>query len=538
MKTQQWKWLVVALVLAALASAGALNSTQAAPERTVLRVGMSGSPRVFNPLRTTDDNSLRALEFMWRPLAWWDDDLKFQPLLAESWSISSDGLTWTFNLRRNVRWSDGTPFTANDVALTWKLLAHKATGGIWVGALRNIKGVNEYFDGKATDVEGIEVVSPNTLRVRLVAAVPEAMFLQDIQYFILPSHILRAYPPDRVNDAPFWSKPNVSIGPYIFEEYVTDQFIRLRKNPQYWQGAPAIDEVIIRLGTTDSLIAGLEKGEIDLFAIPPTEAARLKSLSHLTIHTMKGASYNRLLHINTGRPYLSDKRVRQAMAYAIDRPGIVQTAYEGYGVIVTSPSKAAWAVPPNEPKYALDVEKAKQLLKEANWNAAQEITMLVSSSSSLAQRVAAIIRESLGAIGMRVKVESVDSPTVFTRAQRFEYDLVDIGWSFNGDPNEIARVYWSENVPPAGWNIMKYKNARVDELFKQGRVTLDPQRRTAIYRELQSILADELPAIVLLRQDFLWGINNRVKGVNIRKYRKEALPTDTWNVHTWRIEGR
>jgi peptide/nickel transport system substrate-binding protein len=137
---------------------------------------------------------------------------------------------------------------------------------------------------------------------------------------------------------------------------------------------------------------------------------------------------------------------------------------------------------------------------------------------------------------MRVKVELVDSPTLFAKAQKFEYDLVDIGWSFNGDPNEIARVYWSENVPPAGWNIMRYKNARVDELFKLGRVTLDQQRRTAIYRELQAILADELPALVLLRQDFLWGINNRVKGVNIRKFRKEALPTDTWNVHTWRIE--
>jgi peptide/nickel transport system substrate-binding protein len=532
-----WTWLVLMLALSLLLPAGALEGTLAAPsDRTVLRVGMSGNPRVFNPLRTTDDNSLRALEFMWRPLAWWDDDLKFQPLLAERWNISPDGLTWTFNLRRNVKWSDGTPFTANDVAFTWKLLANKATGGIWVGALRNIKGVDEYFEGKANDVEGIEVVNDTTLRVKLVAAVPEAMFLQDIQYFILPRHVLKDFSPEKVNDAPFWNKPNVSIGPYIFEEYVPGQFIRLRKNPLHWQGEPAIDEVVIRLGTSDSLIAALEKGEIDLLAVPPTEAARLKAVSHLTIHTLKGASYNWLLHINTARTGLSDRRVRQAMAYAIDRPGIRQTVYEGYGVIVTSPSKAAWAVPPKEPKYDLDVEKAKQLLKEARWDPAQEVAILVSSSSNINQRNAAIIRESLGAIGMKVRVDLVDSPTLFARAQAGEYDLTIIGWSFNGDPNEIARVYWSTNVPPAGWNIMRYRSSRVDALFKLGRTTRDQQKRVAIYQELQSILAVDVPAIVLLRQDTLVGVNNRVKGVNIRKFRKEALPTDTWNVHTWRIE--
>jgi peptide/nickel transport system substrate-binding protein len=526
----------VFLLLVSMAlTLSSFGSSTGAPQPSILRVGLAGPPKTFNPLRTTDDYSLRPLEFMWGPLARWNDDLRFEPYFAKSWEVSPDGSTWTFHLRPEVKWSDGAPFTAEDVKFTWRMLSHKATGGIWVGSLRNIRGVNEYFDGKAKDISGIQVVDSKTLRVRLVAPAPAPMFLQDIHYFVLPSHVLKGYSPEKINDAPFWSRPHVSNGPYTFVEYKTNEYIRLRKNPTYFLGAPKIDEIIIRIGNPQALLAQFEKGEIDLLEVLPQEVARLQGFAHVKIHRLAGAWYNELLHMNVSRPYLKDKRVRQAMYYSLDRPGLAKTAYEGYAQVVVSPSKAVWAKPANEPAYAYDLEKAKQLLKDAGWSASQEVEILVASSEPAEQRIAAILKESLSEAGMATTIVQLDFPTLLTRIQKGEFDTAIVGWNFNGDPNETARVYWSKNVPPAGWNVMRYRNARVDQLYELGRATLDQSKRAQIYKELQGILDDELPAPVLVRIDKLIGVNARVQGVQPRKFRKEAFSSDLWNVQTWTI---
>jgi peptide/nickel transport system substrate-binding protein len=347
---------------------------------------------------------------------------------------------------------------------------------------------------------------------------------------------LKGYSPEKVNDAPFWNKPNVSNGPFVFVEYQTGQFVRLKRNPTYFLGAPKIDEVVIRIGNPQALLAQLEKGEIDLVPnVQPQEVARLQALPHIKVFRLPGASYNELLHTNVSRPYLSNKLVRQAMYYALDRPGIAKTAYEGYAQVVVSPSKAAWARPGSEPAYNYDPEKAKQLLKEANWNPNQVVSILVSSSDPAEQRMAAILGESFAAVGIKTKIEQADFPTLLNRLQKGDYDTSIVGWSFNGDPNETARVYWSKNTPPGGWNVMRYRNARVDQLYELGRTTLDQKKRVQIYQELQSILDDELPAPVLVRLDKLVAVNKRVQGVNPRKYRKEAFSSDLWNIEQWTI---
>lgn len=482
------------------------------PEKgRIFRVGMWSGPQTFNPYITTDGYSATVFEYagygqLFRP----DYDGVPTPYLAESYEVSEDGSEYTIHLRENAVWSDGTPVTAQDVEMSYRLHGHPDVASIMAGRYKNIKGMAAYNAGEAEDVEGLQIIDDKT--IKFVLEEPNAPFIDSLNYFVLPSHILGDVPPAELETHPYFQAPTVGCGAYKFVRYEPDQFIEFEANKDFFLGAPKIKRLILRIGTQDVLLAQLQKDELDIVNVPPGEIERVKALYDVSFVSVPGAGAQ-VLHANLQKPYFQDKRIRQAMAYALPREEMIQPLYFGQATVQNSPNNIAWAVPEDLNPYDYDPDKAKALLAEAGWDSSIKLLLRYPTGNKPREMSAPLIQSALKAIGMEVELQISDFATLLTDLKAGEYDLSLLGWTGAGDPDLVATlVYFSDNIPPAGWNIMHYKNDRVDELIKKGRLTFDQAERQKVYQELYRILNDELPVVFLWSENSLYAYNNRLQG--------------------------
>ena len=215
----------------------------------------------------------------------WDD---IEPGLAETWDTSEDGLTYTFHLRQGVKWHDGEPFTSADVIYTYQTILTKAIGSYMASTLFSVTGAEDFFNGTATDVSGLQAPDDNTVVFTL--SEPNASFLFSIltQHSIIPAHVWKDMPVDEMTKPASWEKGQIGTGPFKFVEYQPDQFLKLDPNPDAWRGAPLLDGILfVMVGTTpDAYAAALEKGDLDYAgALPATEYERLSSIDTLTMYS-------------------------------------------------------------------------------------------------------------------------------------------------------------------------------------------------------------------------------------------------------------
>ena len=385
--------------------------------------------------------------------------------------MSKDATEYTIHLRDDVTWSDGTPFTAKDVEMTIRLHGTKDVASIFAGSFSGIKGMKAFTEGTADKIEGLQMIDDHT--IKFVLESPNVAFLRSLDYFILPEHILGNVPPAELANNAFFKAPTISVGPYKFVQYQPDQFIEFEANDKYFKGAPQIKRLIYRIGSQDVLLAQLQKDELDFAMIPAAEVQRIKGLYNTTVTSIPGVG-TQLMHVNLAKPYLQDKRIRQAIAYALPRKDMVQALYFGAGTVQNSPNRAGWAVPPDLNNYDYDVAKAKQLLAEAKWDPANKLVLRYSTGNKAREMSAPLIQQALKDVGMNVELQVTDFATLLTDLKAGKFDLALLGWTGNGDPDLDSIVYESKNMPPAGWNLQAYKNDKVDQLFQQGRAVARP----------------------------------------------------------------
>lgn len=439
----------------------------------------------------------------------WDE---VEPALAETWDVSEDALTYTFHLRQGVLWHDGTPFTSADVLFTYKTLLTKAVGSIYATKLLSIAGAPEFFDGTATEISGLAAPDDNTVEFTLAA--PSAPFVFSIlsTHSIIPEHVWSSVSPEELTKPGTWESGQIGTGPFKFSTYEPDSFLELVRHDTAWRGAPLLDRILfVHVGTTpEANAASLENGDLDYAIVPATEFERLSSVSSLVMATKP--VYNiRFLSVNVAKPYLSDKRVRQAIAHAIDRPGICAEilTYSSKPTDSLSPSEK-WANA-NVPTYPYDPEKAKALLAEAGWDANQELVLSFYYQDQPHADAMAIVQQQLSEIGIKATVNLIDGSTVQSYYyDDAEFDVLMGGYGVSPDFDEFSNVFVSTAIWPAGQNAMKYSNPRVDELFIEGRATTDEAARKTIYDELQLILGDELPWIPFYNLQLAAGFSTRV----------------------------
>ncbi|MDI3317778.1 MAG: ABC transporter substrate-binding protein [Bacillota bacterium] len=440
-------------------------------------------------------------------------DLSPAPDLATSWEPAKDGLSWTFHLRSGVKWHDGQPFTADDVAYTFnqivlnpKLAANGAS----------------YFKA----VQEVTAVDPTTVVFHLkrpFAALPAYLAYNA---GILPRHIFAGKDPWSLTS--FNKEHPVGTGPFKLQSFTPGQDVVLVRNPDYFGGAPHLDRLVFKvLPDANAQIAQALSGEIGIFTLDDKASVdRIKAARNLVVRPETQVQFY-WLALNQENPLFRDVRVRQAMLYAIDRPAVIQAVERGYAQVANapiSPALKAYYDPGLASLYPYDPAKARQLLAEAGWKETGADGILVKDGKPFrftldvglkgdVQPVSQLVQQYLRKVGIDAQLNSMEWNAFIQKdvVQR-NYDATINWWVYPADPDVLP--FFISSAAKTGNNIPGYKDPKLDQLLIRGEQTTDPQSRVEVYRQLQAYMAETLPYV------FLW----YPQEVQVRSVRLHGVP--------------
>ena len=496
--------------------------------KDTLVVGISKPGGVFLPYFQQNGWDGNVTSVIFASLVSTDKQGKPIPELAEKWDVSSDQLTYTFHLRKNLKFSDGSPLTADDVAFTLTLLHDKAYEGEVDISQYAVKGGKEYKEGKATSIEGIQVVDQQTIKITTEKVNSQAIFVLG-GTVLSKAYYGKDYKQNTSLDylKDLYGKP-LAAGPYKFEKYIPGQEVRFVANENYYAGKPKIQNFIYKITSGDTKLQLFQTGEVDHTGLGTgdevLEQAKALEFANIQIETAPSFSY---IYMNNNKPYLKDKKVRQALIYGLDRKKYVDTALKGYGTVANVPiHPTSWAyTEEGVNKYEYDKEKAKKLLDEAGWKVGSDgirekdgqklkLSYFGPSSAKDSDLLIPIAKENYKEIGVEFNPEFMDFNTMLSKVNKGDYDLASVSTPITSDPSETAGEYLST----ANETSLGYKNAKVDELIQKGIETVDIEKRKPIYKELYKELSDDPPVILLNYRRTITGYNGNIKGIDPEKY--------------------
>jgi len=471
----------------------------------------------LDPAHESDGESFKVCDNVYECLVRFSDEgTEVEPSLATSWDASEDGRTWTFYLRRDVRFHCGDPFDAAaveySIARQWgaREPRHEHYG---VGGPYPFWG----YLGLDAALDAIEVVGPTTVRFRLKE--PNAPFLSDLACnfaaIVCPRHA-------REHGQDFFRRP-CGTGPYAFAEWKRAEYVRLVRFDDYWGFEPYLDEIVFRsIPENSTRFFELLSGSMQMMdGIPPDDVGAIRENRALSLVGEPGMNVA-YLAMNLDHEPFGNALVRRAVSHAIDKEAIVTGLYAGLAEVAVGP------VPPNvfgaDPSlsgldYAPDL--ARELLREAGYPEGFETTLwtMAGPRPYMPQplRVAQVIQADLAAVGVHARIVSYEWGTYLDRVHRGHHDLALLGWQAdNGDPDNFLFVHFDKTaaVPPAG-NIAFYRDERVHELLLAGRRAVDPAERAPLYREAQEIIQRDAPWVPLVHTMELAAMRRNVAGYRL-----------------------
>ena len=445
----------------------------------------------------------------------YDNDGKMVPMLAESYEMSADGKTVTFKLRKNVRWHDGKPFTSADVKFT---------------ILEVLKKVHPRGPNSFREVSRIDTPDDHTAIFHLDNPAPYMMrSFSAYESPMVPMHLLEG---QDVKSAPLANNP-VGTGPFKFVEWKKGQYIRLDKNEDYWQeGLPYLDRIVGRfIPDASTRTAAMENGEVMYAAynaIPNIDAVRLKERDDIGVTTDGYSMINpmALIEFNTIEGPFVDPAIRRAISTAIDRRFMIDTIFFGYGKPATSALSSNFkatnlhAAMPNYPETG-DVAAANAMLdaagyaKDANGVRMRAVLDIIPYGEDW-RRAGEYLKQVMGDIGVEVELRYEDVPTWLKRVYH-NYDFeMNINYFYQlPDPVLGVHRHYGTNQIRQGThfvNSSRYSNPELDALLDSGSKEPDAAKRTATYKEVQEILAQDMPVVNLFELEFLTVYNTQLKG--------------------------
>lgn len=525
---------------AALAASGGFG---AASHQVALAQDAAGSevrmlvrkPDTLNPFFSTSGNEQQIERLVMGALIKSDNALQPVPDLAESFEASDDALTYTFTLRPDLVFNDGEPLTSRDVAFTIERAVDPKTGSVWQGRLLAIAGAQEYADGAADTISGVE--TPDDLTVKLTLADPDGTFLLILADYsglgIMPEHALKDVAPDQMQTITYL-EPQVTAGAYNLVRYEPDQFIELQRSETYTPMQPALERILLPIRTPEVALGEMETGDLDIMPVPLAEVDSVEGMANVELVTVQSPMMDHII-INHLRPYLQDKRLRQAMMHAIDRETIVSELLQGRGEVVNSPIFGPdWmGIPEGLNDYAYDPDKARALLQEMGWDANQRI---VSLTVTPGEWWGEIVAQQINDVGIKFEIQQVEVSQLIDEilAEDATFDsFLNGGDTYRADPNISSLFYSTSQFAPAGGNFCRYSNTELDGLYVEGRATTDLDARKEIYTKAAQILNDDVPAIFLWSPNGFFAVNTRVQGFMGPGYVDNRL----WNAEDWTVAG-
>lgn len=499
----------VGLLVLVISALGAGIGVQAAPRGgdTVV-VGMEAEPPNLDPQQYSGVHSMRVIRRMFEGLTRQkDESTQVEPGLAESWTVSPDGLVYTFKVRSGIKFHDGTPLDANAVKFTFDRVLNKEHAAYkW--------GKWSFVVGNTAMIKAVEVVDPTTVRFTLkFPHTPFLVRLADVSTSIVS--------PKAVMDLKegFPNQP-VGTGPFRFESWDRGNRIVLRRSEQYWSTKARPERLVYRfIIEPRARVTELLTGNVDLIvAVHPDAVAQIQASAKTTVHRQTGIHFW-YLGLNNDRGALFDKRVRQAIAYALDKEAIARDILKGTATVAHGPvNPGTWASEPNVKKYPHDPARAKALLSEAGFPNGLDIAFWVPESGSGMQipvDMGTVIQAQLARAGIRAKITIIEWAAFLARLRTGEQEMFANSWlAGTEDPDVIFSFLFHSSAIPFP-NRAHYRNPALDKIIEEARSTLDVKRRTELYRRAQLIVTEDVPYIYIDHDVQIVGARRNLKGLKL-----------------------
>jgi peptide/nickel transport system substrate-binding protein len=450
------------------------------------------------------------------------DDWSPQPDLAEKWEISSDRLTWTFTLRKGVQWHDGQPFTADDVKWSLQMYADPK--------------VNSILRGNLAPITNIE--TPDQYTVKLTSKDPYSSLPELLCYltFMLPKHLLEGQQFDNANFPQAFIQKPIGTGPFKFGEHQPGDHFTVLANDNYHEGRPYLDQVIYRIvKDQNSTISQVKTGELDIAFPNVAQLAGLQGTSNLNVieqGLMDFRFFSGYQKNPKFGPWFSDKRVRVAMAHAIDADGIIKQVTQGKAKRSNGPIPPAlknWYFP-DLPVYDYNPDTATKQLMDIGFTKGSDgilqkdgqkfsFIMYTDSGQPEREQTALIIQQNFKDVGIEAKYQAIEFAELNKR-YRVDHDFESMAYYYVTPSTPDLHSYWQTGGSTNEW---AYSNPTVDKLFQDGLAEFDPEKRKAIYKQVFTILAEEQAVNYIYHPLELQAINKKINGWANTDYRDALL---------------
>ncbi len=439
--------------------------------------------------------------------------------LADYWEIAADGRTYTFHLNENAKWHDGEPVTADDVVFSFDALADEATGSVYTSS---------FLDA----VESWKAIDEHT--VEMVAKERRFDFLYSLTAFIVPKHIWGEVPfaewatdPGATGDDP---ARVVGSGPFMFGEWKQGESVTLTRYDDYYGEVPYLEQYTrVIWPDQDAVFNAFLNGELDVTSLEPAQVPQIEGVEGVTMfeYPTRGFTYLEFNLDPEVTTMFEDKRVRQAMMYALDRQSIVDDILLGYAEVANGPQPVvSYAYAPDEmtTKYGFDPEKAKALLEEAGWTdsdgdgivdkdgVAMSFEYLYPSGSPTGDQIAAYVQDAWKAVGIDAQPRSLEFPALI-EATTTDPTYSVAAYGFSWDATFIQDAMFGCAQYQVGFNDMRYCNPPLDEINAEAKVTFDDAARRDLLIEASNIVNEELPVLVLHFSKALGAAHDRVQNI-------------------------
>jgi peptide/nickel transport system substrate-binding protein len=455
------------------------------------------------------------------------ETFKWEPFLAESYTVSADGLTYTFVLRKGLTFSDGHPLTADDVLFSYNTVASPKIDSGRYKAYYGDKGVIQSCEKKDDRTIVFTLKRPYFQGLENCGTLP-----------ILPEHIYKWKNPDDYNNR---NALLVGSGPYVFKEWQTGQQIVLTRNEHYWGERPTYDRIVFRFITNpQAAFQSFMNQQIDLFAPLPDQYEKFSVDKDFTskfktfLLKVPNAGY-RYIGWNLTKPMFADKLTRQALTELIDRQALIDTIQKKQAIPITGPFS------PMTPQYdttvkawPYDVEDAKKKLAAAGWKLDSDnhltrdgqlfkFDLMIPSQSPPYQQTAEYVKQQFKKAGIDVVISPFEFSVLVDRLDNRNFDAAMLGWtgSIEGDPYQI---WHSDSIKDKGSNFISFNNKEADTLIEEGRRTLDEAKRMEIWHKLHQLIHEEQPYTFLAMAMDREFVNGRFE--NTRPYKTGLNPFD------------
>ena len=516
-KSKRWRVSTLAATIAVLVAAcgNPAPSTSTAKNGGTLIWALDSDVDTLNPFVMSTVPDYRVLSFLLPNLYSADKNLNIIPDLADGMpSVSSDSLVWTVKLKKNAKWSDGTPITADDVLATQKIQADPK--------------LDTDYTYDWSKLKTIEKIDANTVKYTLTE--PFAPFLAlNLFGYVAPASVYGKLDPAKIRNDPVSKTMPVSGGPYKLDKWTPGQEFDLSANPNYYNGRPHYDKVIAKVITdataaANALINGDVAWHPSLGEAGAGGISKAKQSSNVQVHTYQDLGYIDF-RMNTRKGHIFDNVLtRQALASVLDKPSIVQAATQGAGAPLWGDIvPASWAYDANSVvKYPLDVNKAKSLMQQAGWTIGSDgVATRPNPTGSGTQKfvgkirvragkpdrlkAAEIISDQVKQIGMQLTPEPTDFKVFYPPIQKGQFDVFIAGFSLTLEPDDYSTAHSSQLQPEhhEGQNWTGYSNPQLDSLIDQERATVKATdaetkaARKAIFNQIEKIISGDVQTYML-----------------------------------------